>query len=63
MRRRKTNARAPSAPPSPTLPSTVADDGNISEKKGTDPRLRPFIVAMANAIIKDMLREQQEKAK
>ena len=36
-------------------------DANIRDEQGTDPRLRPFIVAMANAIIKDMLREQEEE--
>jgi len=34
----------------------------MGEKKETvDPQLRPFVVAMANAIIKDMLREQRER--
>lgn len=30
-------------------------------KEVTDPRLGPFVIAMANAIIKDMLREQKER--
>jgi hypothetical protein len=43
--------------------STLAGDEDISEKRRTDPRLRPFVVAMANAIIKDMLRERKEEAR
>jgi hypothetical protein len=42
-------------------PSTLDGGVEISDKRATDPRLRPFIVAMANAIIKDMLREQREQ--
>jgi hypothetical protein len=61
MGRRRANHETGSASqPDRDLRLTLAGDENISEKRRTDPRLRPFVVAMANAIIKDMLREQKE---
>jgi hypothetical protein len=43
--------------------STLDSPPDIGDKRRTDPRLRPFIVAMANAIIKDMLRERKEETR
>jgi len=56
MGRRTSRVREPESQRSPL-------DGalEIGDKRRTNPQLRPFIVAMANAIIKDMLREQKEE--
>ncbi len=44
-----------------TPPSALEEVSKISHKREVDPHLRPFIVSMANAIIKDMLRKQKER--
>ena len=57
---RPTPRREPGSLRSATRASDVANEERISETK-SDPRLRPFVIAMANAIIKDMLREKRER--
>jgi hypothetical protein len=47
----------------PAERSTLDSPPDIGDKRTTDPRLRPFIVAMANAIIKDMLRGRKEETR
>jgi hypothetical protein len=42
-------------------PPPLVEVSKISDKREIDPHLRPFIVSVANAIIKDMLREQKER--
>jgi hypothetical protein len=61
-RPKKNGSDAPPPGPREAVESSpIANRAHTSEKGNSDPRLRPFIVAMANAIIKDMLREQEEK--
>ncbi|HEY2510106.1 MAG TPA: hypothetical protein VGI39_04600 [Polyangiaceae bacterium] len=56
---RAVRRRSSPPPGSDTRASSLAKKEGIGETKA-DPRLRPFVVAMANAIIKDMLREKKE---
>ena len=61
MGRRQTKAKIPPVPARPRGSPGAPTDANIGDERRPDPRLRPFVVAMANAIIKDMLREQRER--
>lgn len=64
MRRRKRELAGPPAQGARSemeTPPPLVEVSKISDKREIDPHLRPFIVSVANAIIKDMLREQKER--